>query len=112
MGLLEGQLPSYNTELTFIGSYGTMVRMCSEPEIPGGGLTVGQSVTGNSPLEVSVYAATLKKKHLDLHLKAGTEPCSADADPILAIYKNKAGRAVWIPVHNLISASPLFKPNL
>ncbi|MBI5122456.1 hypothetical protein HZA75_01205 [Candidatus Roizmanbacteria bacterium] len=104
MGLLEGRLLPFNTELTFVGRYGTMVHMCSDPTTPSGKLTVGQAAIGDSPAAVLIYATALKNKHLILHREAGTKPCSADADPVSAIYINKAMRAIWIPVTNLTSS--------
>lgn len=93
------RLLTNNTELTFIGRFGTVVHMCDGPEIPikeRAVLTVSQTVTGDSPAVVLTYASRLEEKHLALHLEAGTEPCTPKVDPVSALYKNRANRVVWI----------------
>lgn len=97
----RGQLQAANTELTFTDEYGTKVHMCYGPEIPSrerGVLTFGQPVTGDSPSVVLTYAEHLIKKHLGLHEAAKTERCTPKVDPVSAIFKNRAGRAVWVDV--------------
>lgn len=107
MGLLEGRLPEYNTELAFTGQYGTMLLTCSDSKISGGKLKTGQSVIRGSPSEVLKVASALMNEHFALHEEAETEPCSMSVDPVSAIFKNRASRAVWIPVNALTgSASP------
>ena len=111
MEIFEGRLSPYNTELRFIGKYGTVVHMCSDPQISGGELTVSQALTYDLPT-VLAYATAMKNNHLILHQEAGTEPCLTSVDPVSAIFKNGANRVIWIPIDALTGASPPTKPRL
>ena len=103
MGLEDERrrLTSAQSELTFIGKYGTLVQTCRDPKVAGGELTVGVAITRDTATDVFEAASDLLIKHREAHLEAGTPDCGAKSDPISAIYHNRANRAVWIPLNQL-----------